>query len=370
LKKWTEFFLDMYKKFFRYIFLYGLLRTLSKSLYRLDGKIPILVLRVLYSIGKDRSERIGIIGLGNQGFTSIAFFLCLSAKRRISFVVDPSYKAKIISRKVLKCEYFPSMIEAKKAEKFYGDILYIASDHNTHAEYAFDASNVFRRIYVEKPLFVNKNQALLFKRIIQRNVELYSGFNRPHTVHFQSMLSNIGKTFSVSMIINGHFLAKDHWYRDSNQGTRVQGNLTHWIDLSLRLLFAKKDKLNIHISLIAGHLDDMCVSLSEGDRLINLLFSANCEPRNGVEEFIHWNSDESIGSIKNFKEIEILTKDGKYDFKKSIRKEVGHREASLAPLQDSPQPDFIEYLSSKLSFSIADMYSKKIEKKNFRLIKK
>jgi len=360
----------MLKKFFRYIFLYGLLRTLSKSLYRLDGKIPMLILRILYSIGKDRSQRIGIIGLGNHGFTSIAFFLCLSAKRKISFIVDPSDKAKLIARKVLNCEFFPSIAKIKEAEKFYGDIVYIASDHNTHAEYAFNASNVFRRIYVEKPLFVNKDQELLFKKTMQKNIELFSGFNRPHTSHFRSMLANIGKTFSVSMIINGHFLAPDHWYRDSSQGSRVQGNLTHWVDLSLRLFFATKDKLNIHVALTAGHMDDLCVSLREGDRLINLLFSANCEPRNGVEEFIYWNSDKSIGNIKNFKEIEILTKDRKYYFKKSIRKDVGHKEASLAPLQNSPQPDFIEYLSSSLSLSIADMYSEKIDKKNFKLTKK
>ena len=33
------------------------------------------------------------------------------------------------------------------------------------------------------------------------------------------------------MVVFGHKIAKDHWYRDTSQGSRIAGNCSHWIDL-------------------------------------------------------------------------------------------------------------------------------------------
>jgi len=348
--------MNMFKKFIRYIILYGFKRTLAKALYQIEKPISILLLSFMYNFRVKQDERIGIIGLGNHGFTAIAFFVSVFAKKKFTFVIDPSDKSKLIAEKVLKCKHFRTIDDAIKNDFFHGDLIYIASDHYSHTKQAILAADKFKKIYIEKPLFVNYEQQKEFKKIFEINSNVFTGFNRPFAPYFQELKNELGDVFSATMVINGHYLPEDHWYRNAEQGTRVLGNLTHWLDLSLRMLSLKEMPLDLDVKLLKGNLDDLSVILLSGNRKIDLVFSANCEPVDGVEEFIFWNSNLSLGKIINFRYMDFVRTNRVRKTIKKKSKNVGHCNAVVAPFMDTKPNMEIAYLSSCLALKIEEMY--------------
>ena len=184
-------------------------------------------------------------------------------------------------------------------------------------------------------------------------------------VEFNDVLSN---NFNVSMIINGHFLPENHWYRDKGQGSRVLGNLTHWIDLSLRIFIKNGNPDSIKINISKGYLDDLIVVLTAKTGKICLSFSANCEPTDGVEEFIFWNCSQSIGNISNFRTLSYATNKAVIKKISKAKKDVGHELASLAPLKKENENSKISFMSSALALRVEEMYLADSETSEFKLL--
>lgn len=353
-------------KVFRYLLLYGLRRTLVKILYMADNDYFFPLLRWLM-FAAPSSERICVIGLGNHGFTLISFFVCVYGRKRISLVIDPSERAKRLTLSVLKGKHFNSVDEAISAGEFYGSIVYIASDHASHSEHVIRSVDRFDKIFVEKPLFVNQSQAVDFLKVLKAGADLYTGFNRPLAPLTSLLKDELEGDFSVSMVINGHYLDDAHWYREDGQGTRVLGNLTHWLDLSLRLFCAHNDNGTLSITIEKGSRDDLSVCLTFDRKKVDIIFSANCEPADGVEEFIFWNSSKSVGRILNFKSI-TLTRANQTRFSKiDLMKNVGHKSAILAPLLGLPSEVHLAYLSSLLALKVEEMYISDVSSSVFEI---
>jgi predicted dehydrogenase len=357
----------MFSKVIRYTMMYGMTRTMTKILFKSDNDASRFLLSLLFNVFSVKKERIFILGLGNHGFTLIAYYVCVFARRKISCVIDPSDKSKKLAENVLKCDWFASVDCAKKAGLFYGDIVYIASDHMSHTGQALEAANQFAKVYVEKPLFVNDVQKEEFRKVCNSDCAVFTGFNRPYAPAFNSMLEVLGGEYSLTMLVNGHFLPADHWYRNDGQGSRVLGNLTHWIDLAIRVLACKNPLEEVQVEVSKGHMDDLLVLLFAGGSKLILIFSANCEPLDGVEEYIFWNSTKSVGSILNFREISYVT-DKKCKVRtKSKAKNVGHKDAVLAPFTENNVSVKIPFASSSLALRIESMVINNLKTSSFKL---
>lgn len=362
--------MNIIKKSVRYILMYGFRRTATKVLYKFDGDFAYLLLRIMYNVRLSDKRRIVFLGLGNHGFTLLAFFVSVIARQRVSLVIDPSLKSEKLAKKVFGCQHYSDIDSAIAADAFFGDIIYIASDHLSHTPHARIAANTFKSVFVEKPLFVNADQMAEFGEICESSCKLYTGFNRPYSPLYNELVSNLNDDFMITMIINGHFLPADHWYRIDGQGSRVLGNLTHWIDLAVRIFMRYPESVNIGIELSRGHLDDLVVILTTGSKKICLSFSANCEPSEGVEEFIFWNCSKSTGRILNFREMHYVTKQGSTHHVRKLSKDVGHKLAALAPIYDLDQDAEIPYVSSALAIKVEEMYLANDVNSNFNLVKK
>lgn len=324
------------KKFLRYIVLYGPRRTFAKAGYRSKpGKLSWVFLKLAFSRFSQRSEkRIIIVGLGMHGFSTIAFFLNKN-RYQITAVVDPSSKAKWLAENILNCDYYKDLATIKECKEFYGDLIYIASDHATHLTYAEAASKTFASIYLEKPLISShRDRTSLMKFFQQYEGNFFSGYNRPHSPLYKKMIDNIrADKFACTMIINGHYLDESHWYRAVGQGSRILGNCTHWIDLALRIIVNEaREKVVIRVVIDSGVDDSVLIRLttSKGNS-VTINFSAFVEPRDGVEEFIYWNTDKSIGNIDNFQSFNVKH-NGAVIKKRNYTKDVGHEATVLAPL--------------------------------------
>ena len=55
----------------------------------------------------------------------------------------------------LKAKCYTDLSSATAEGEFHGDVLYVASDHASHLDYALAAKDNFKSIYIEKPLIAS-----------------------------------------------------------------------------------------------------------------------------------------------------------------------------------------------------------------------
>lgn len=112
--------------------------------------------------------------------------------------------------------------------------LFIATRHDSHAEYVLKGLNAGKNIFVEKPLCLNENELdeiISLQKEVQKPVMI--GFNR----RFSPLITTVKKRFGegpMSMIyrVNAGNIPKDNWIQDMEiGGGRIIGEACHFIDL-------------------------------------------------------------------------------------------------------------------------------------------
>ncbi len=229
-------------KVLRFIRIYGIRRTIIKILGRVKFNVPISPFINFPKFIKN-GKTIGLIGCGQHTFSSLAFFIANKSNAKIIWAYDINSLAQ---KKLIKTYNIPQEKHFKSlSDHVLPDIVYIASNHSTHTEYALRYLKKGCDVFIEKPIAVNVSElALLNDHQKEHKTKIYAGYNRPYSKAIKILKSKLSKYKDLPMSINyfviGHKLPTDHWYRDEKEGTRVIGNIGHWIDLSLNLLISQK----------------------------------------------------------------------------------------------------------------------------------
>lgn len=325
------------KKTLRFIRIYGPSRTLSKILGRTRVTFRI--------IGKKdiKNKDILIVGCGQFGYSTIGHFINKKFGNRFlsCYDSDDSKSHSFYTRyqTTSKATSYENLINSPNAK-----YIYIASNHFTHTVYAIDAIKKGLNVYIEKPISVNHQQfSQLVNSIKKYKPHIYAGYNRPHSqaiIQLKKYLSaEKNSTFTINCFVSGHFLEKDHWYRNPEEGTRVCGNLGHWIDLSIHLLSIRNvpDSFSVIIAYSDKNEadDNLTISLtSDHGDLITLTLTSRCEPFEGINESINIHYGQVISKIDDFRTMTVWND----DFKKTYHywpKDVGHKHAVLQPFNAS-----------------------------------
>ena len=167
----------------------------------------------------------------------------------------------------------------------------------------------------------------------------------------------------MQCFITGHFIPEDHWYRKPNEGTRVCGNLCHWIDIAIHMLSwsgKQIDYVDIAISFSSTRTpsDNFSVVMTtpRGD-LISLNFSSRSEPFEGVNESINFQQGNLITKINYHRHTKIWVGE-KYISRKFWPKDAGHKKAILQPFVANTE-NFRNWdelvLSTELMLVVTDM---------------
>lgn len=251
-------------------------------------------------------------------------------------------------------------------------LIYIASNHSTHSFYAKKALEYGKDVYVEKPLSVDVAQFNSLLKILKTSSSnIYVGYNRPFSKSIKK-ISNliVNKPITLNCFISGHKINSDHWYRDPSEGTRVCGNLGHWIDLTVHLLMKKKQALPeiFDITVVRANdleIDDnLTVIFKTSDQdLITITLSSREEPFEGIKENINLLNGNLNAYIDDFRKLTLHNGDKK-TVKRYFPKDVGHKLSVMQPFQ-SKKRNFkeLEY-STFITLLIADMVKKNtLEKK-------
>ena len=274
------------------------------------------------------NKYVGIIGCGNFSFSNIAYYIRKNYGAIIKSTADID-----IDKAISLGAYYKASASSVNANLIIDDpgikLVYIASNHASHAEYAIECIVAGKTVHIEKPHVVSMDQlSRLCKAIIEHKGSVNLGFNRPNSKFGKTIIEVLNSQKGTGMynwFIAGHEIPPDHWYFKDDEGGRVLGNLCHWSDFVLRLIPEDK-RYPIKITPTrAEQADcDIAVTYMFGDGSIAAItFSAKGHTFEGVREKFAAHKGNVLIQMNDFKTLQIENIEKKYK-KTSVYRDHGH----------------------------------------------
>src|SRR3990167_2169450 len=324
------------KKIIRYIAMYCVQRTLVKIVGRSRYHVPFIWMLAPLKSKSIKIKDIGIIGCGQFAFSTIGFFIIKKYGNRIGYCFDINKQAAqslAICYQVDKFDW--NYIEEKNLDQI--KLVYIASNHASHTDYAIYFLQRNIDVYLEKPISVSQKQLQVLINSAQNSTaKLYFGYNRPYSKAIQELKLYIRpQPFTLNCIVIGHFIPTDHWYRHPAEGTRICGNLGHWLDLTYYLTGLSGGVLYFDITIgyadVNNADDNLTVVLtSNRNDIITITLTSRSEPFAGINETIIFQQENLLMKIDDFRRAEFHLGEKKIT-KRYWPKDAGHKQAILMP---------------------------------------
>ncbi|WP_313950203.1 Gfo/Idh/MocA family oxidoreductase [Accumulibacter sp.] len=318
------------RKVIRFGQIYGVRKTLFKVLGRLRS--------VRLGLRPRRGANVGVVGTGQYAFATIGFALWKSFGNRFvaAYDIDES-NAKSF------CAFYGLGAPMKSAADLIScpdvEYIYIASNHASHTDYALQVLSAGKIPYIEKPISVDYEQ---FRRLLdgvrQSGLPVFAGYNRPFSEAIRLLKGYSGLSclpITLCCFITGHCLESDHWYRKAEEGTRICGNVGHWLDLAVNILSWGVLADSWRISLAFGNSkmrdEDIAISLtSDRGDLVNIVLTARSEPFEGINETINFQQGSVIAKIDDFRSMTVWRGE-KVKRHRFYPKDVGHNLGIIQP---------------------------------------
>jgi predicted dehydrogenase len=297
------------KKAVRYILLYGPRRTLVKiqgqyHVRRRYDRLPQI------AEPPEPGGHVAIIGCGNFSYSNIAYYLRKNYGSVIRAAMDTD-----VHRAASLFEEYGLRYYADRAEPLINDpsidMIYIASNHSSHAEYAIQALEAGKNVHIEKPHVVSENQLIRLCHAMLRNPgKAALGFNRPRSIHSRKLKEVLDRQSGPSMMnwfVAGHEISADHWYFKNEEGGRVLGNLCHWTDFIYQMV-PEESRFPITITPTRAEKSDcdIAVTYTFGDGSIGVItFSAKGHTFEGVRERFAVHRGNVLAALDDFKTLVI-----------------------------------------------------------------
>ena len=134
---------------------------------------------------------------------------------------------------------YKEMLEDKEV-----DLIFITTQHNTHARIVVESIKAGKNVFVEKPLALNTDELdSIIESYQKNNVNISVGFNRRFAPLAKKMKKALGSSITPINIVatmNAGFIPKDVWVHDMDiGGGRIIGEACHYIDLCSYLIGSK-----------------------------------------------------------------------------------------------------------------------------------
>ncbi len=207
--------------------------------------------------------------------------------------------------------------------------IFIATRHDSHANYIMQALQNNKHVFTEKPLCLNERELEEIKALYQKsNSVLMLGFNRrfaPHSIKAKAFFDKLNIPLSINYRINAGTIAADHWVHDKNVGGgRIVGEVCHFIDLMTFLTNSKIKSLSANAMQDAAHLSDtLTINLQfENGSIGNISYFSNGN-KNLDKEYLEIFGAGQVIAIHDFKEMEIYGNSKKTD--NLSKQDKGHK---------------------------------------------
>ena len=316
------------RKALRYTHLYGPRRTVAKvrGQYHMRRRFDSLP---AVTSPTPQGGHVALMGCGNFAYATIAYYL----RRGFGPVLRAAMDADVHRAASLYASYglrYYTDDARRIVEDPEIDLLFIASNHASHAEYAIDGLRAGKHVHVEKPHVVNEDQLIRLCRAMRTSrAQVALGFNRPGsrlgTIVRERLAAETGPAM-LNWFIAGHELPPDHWYFRPEEGGRVLGNLCHWTDFVLQLVPREvRYPIEIHPTRWDKSDCDIAVAYVFGEGTIAALtFSAKGHTFEGVRELFAAHRGNVLLSLRDFQELVVETGARKERWRLPFR-DHGHR---------------------------------------------
>lgn len=315
------------KKTFRYIKIYGLQRTIAK----IRGQYHMNSVNPRGNYGRESElKNVAIIGCGNYAFNVIEYYLNKYKGKVIRCTYD------INENRAISLAYKSNAVyHAKTIDQILNDgnvkLVYIASNHYTHVEYAIEFLKKGKHVHIEKPHVVNYNQLQKLSDYLSLNHDskINLGFNRPISEFGKIILRLLSKESGPTMInwfVAGHQIDPEHWYFSEKEGGRILGNLCHWTDFTLEML-GRENALPIKIVPTRAEKKDCDISvsfISNDSSIATITFSAKGHTFEGVRENLNLHKGDLLVRMNDYETLRI-DKVEKKQIKRNFFRDHGHK---------------------------------------------
>ena len=304
------------RKVVRYVTLFGPARTLVKirGQYHLGRKqgFDSPVWKNPACRSPDHPDRfVGLIGCGNFPYCNVAYYLKKTAPNFLRATHDL-----LPPRAYSLCRDYVGAYAADGVEALLADdkvrLLYISSNHASHAEYAIRGLDAGKHVHIEKPHVVSADQLRRLDEAQGRNPQsmIFLGFNRPRSALFQRVMRAIeaqSGPLMVNWFIAGHRIDEEHWYFSEAEGGRILGNLCHWTDLTLQMVGIENAfPCEISAASAPDAKSDFSISIVFANGSVaGITFSAKGHTFEGVREVLNAHRGDVLLSMSDFHNLRI-----------------------------------------------------------------
>ena len=209
------------------------------------------------------TARIGIVGCGAFAYSTIAYYLRREENGGIRATMDVDLnRARSLGERA-RATYWTTDVRRLLNDADIS-LVYIASNHSTHAPYAVAALERGKHVHIEKPPVVDEEQLRNLVVAMSRSAGgVQLGYNRPVSHLGRRLLEALAKEQGPTVMnwfVAGHAIEPEHWYFSPSEGGRVLGNLCHWIDFTfqaiprecrwpLRIVPARADRSDCNVAV-------------------------------------------------------------------------------------------------------------------------
>lgn len=278
---------------------------------------PALPARTL-SLSTRRSAGTGALGVsclgaGNYVRAVLVHHLRRSTRVHMRGVMDVRPEVAAAQARALRSDFCSTDPEAVFADA-RTELVLIASDHASHADYAVLALKAGKAVHLEKPPAVTAPQLERLLRCLGEvdRPRLALGYNRPFApavIDLGKELDSLDGPTRVDFTVQGYRLGRAHWYRWPDQGTRIAGNLVHWIDLGYRLvgrLLPSWVDVSVPTDPSEAGRDAIALSVGfEDDSRITIRFSSSGDETWGIRERVRVEKQNMTAEIDDFHSLRI-----------------------------------------------------------------
>ncbi|CAB5151494.1 hypothetical protein D3OALGA1CA_4640 [Olavius algarvensis associated proteobacterium Delta 3] len=245
--------------------------------------------------------------------------------------------------------------------------LVVATYHSTHVSIAEQALriNPETKIIIEKPPVTTIDQLKRLVRLRQANRFVEVGYNRryaPMMRKAREILSRHSGPITMTCVVREkHGIPLSHWYYWPAQGTRITGNLSHWIDLGIWFIPSNP----VAVSCLTGSktypADEPVITvLFDDGSLLTIVGSDRGNALRGIQEYIDVRRGDLTLKIDDLLRMEVLEKGYRRVYRRRIR-DKGHSRMYRAFKRSCETGDMPLYAvrdliySSKLYLDIKDV---------------
>ncbi|MCX6290199.1 MAG: bi-domain-containing oxidoreductase [Bacteroidetes bacterium] len=244
--------------------------------------------------------------------------------------------------------------------------IFIATRHDSHAEYVLKAMQNGKHVFTEKPLCLHESELEKIRNeYATSGVRLMVGFNR----RFAPLVSKIKSVFNSGPVaihyrVNAGIIPPDHWVHDAKTGGgRIVGELCHFIDLCMYLANSRITGVSAYVMDDKAKLDDTLtvnIRFANGS-VANVSYFSNGN-KNLEKEYLEVFGNGMVARLEDFK---MLTIFGKSENRQTAALDKGHKaemEAFIRAVK-SGEPTPVSFddivLSTLATFKVIESISQK-----------